>query len=159
MKKFLILLALLFGVATQSWAISIPGAENPAEGPAVWLIPVYNSEASTTLDVGDVACWDLDSSTGDNHNYVNLCTAADTGIVAGVVYGADITAGAYGNLAVHGVVQVDTATSALGTVGGLACSSSSGGTARSCTTENGSFGIVTTANTANSANVFLFGLQ
>lgn len=159
MRKLLLILALLLLGATKSYAIAIPEAENPAEGPALWIVPVYNAEASTTLDVGDVVVWDIGSSTGDNDNYVKSTTTADTALVAGVIYGADIAAGGVGNMVVHGVVDVDSLTTSMNTVGGLACTSTTGGSAKTCDTQANAFGIITQVQSGGSAKVYVRGLQ
>lgn len=158
MKKLLILAILLLGLASTSYAISIPEAEDPANGPAVWTVPVYNNSGGS-LAVGSVVVWDIDSSTGDNDNWVTTTTTVDTSIVAGVVYSSAIAAASYGLIAVHGVVPVTTLAGHLSAVKGLACSSGTAGSARSCTTNASAFGIVTTANTGTSTNVFLTGVQ
>lgn len=157
MRKLFLLALLVLGVASVSYAISIPEAEDPANGPAIWVVPVYNNSGST-MDIGDVAVWDISSSTGDDDNYVTTTTTADTAIVAGVVYGADIAAASYGLLAVHGVVPVDV-TSGLNSAGGLACSSGTAGGAKSCDTQANAFGIVTNIAASGTAEVFLRGLQ
>lgn len=161
-KLFLVLIAILLTCGVAS-AVSIPQSENASTGgPYVWTVPVHNNESSTTMDVGDVVCWDIDSSTGDDDNYVYICDSADTYIVAGVVYGNDISAGDNGTVAVHGVVSVDYATSGGthgGAAGALVCNSSSGATAKNCQTDAAAFGIVTTAASSGVATVYLKGLR
>lgn len=157
MRKLLLILALLLLGATNSFAIAIPQGENPSEGPAIWIVPVYNN-ASTTVDVGDVVVWDISNSTGDNDNWITTTTTADTAIVAGVIWGADIASGGVGNMAVHGVVQVDVL-SGLNVVNALACTSTTAGSAKTCDTTANAFGIVTTVTSSSSANVYLRGLQ
>ena len=153
-KKFLFLAALLF-LARAVFAANIPDVEDPKDGPAVWLMPVYNNSGGT-LDVGDVVVWDTDASTGDNDNYVNTTTTADTYIVAGVIYPADITAGNSGTIAIRGVVQVDVVSAEqLGVVNGPACTSGTAGAARSCTTNAAMFGHVTQVNSGTSALVYV----
>lgn len=152
MKKLFLVLSLL-ALAGVSHAANIPGAVDPKGGPEVWTVPVYNNSGGT-LDVGDVVIWDIVSSTGDNDNYVTTTTTADyTGPVAGVVYPADIAAGDSGTIAIYGVVQVDAIAAHLTSDNALACTSTTAGSAKSCTTNPAAFGFVTTGNTGTSANV------
>lgn len=156
-KLFFVLLAILL-VAGTAYAISIPQSESATNGPAVVTIPVYNNSGST-MDAGDVAIWDIGSSTGDNDNYVTTTTTAATYLVAGVVYPADIAAGDVGTLAIRGVVPVDYA-GGDGAAGGLLCTSTVAGNASSCSsTQAASFGIVTTALSGGVVNAFLKGLM
>lgn len=161
MKKYLLsfLFALLFatGGAQLACAVAIPEVEDPRDGPAVWLVPVYNNSGGT-LDVGDVVIWDTEQSTGDNDNYVTTTTTAGTSIVAGVIYGSDIVAGESGKMAVHGVVSVDMAAGG-NEVDGPVCTSPTAGSAMSCTDDDKAFGIVTTVTSSGSANVMLRGLN
>ena len=160
MKKFLVLFLLLAlsvtGVIVYNNkvnAANVPSYIDPQAGPEIWLTPVYVDTGSTALDVGDVVCWDMDASSSDNDNWVEQCTAADTYLVAGIVYPADIAAGATGTIAIRGPVQVDTVTSSLNIVNSLACSSATAGSARSCTTDAANIGTTVTANSGTSANV------
>ncbi len=153
MKK-LFLAVLFLGLAVSSYSASIPTSIEPkAGGPEVWVQSVYVDTGSTALDVGDVVCWDGDSSTGDDDSWVEQCSAADTYLVAGVVWPAGIAAGASGTIAIKGPVQVDAVAASLGVANGLACSSTTAGSARSCTTDAANFGIVVTGNTGTSAVV------
>ena len=71
MRKFLfsiVALLLMVGVAS---AASIPGSIDPTAGPEVWVTDVYNNSGST-LDIGDVVVWEIDASTGDNDNYIQI---------------------------------------------------------------------------------------
>ena len=153
MKK--LFLAILFlGLAAGSHAASIPLGVEPANGgPELWLQSVYVNTSSTALDVGDVVCWDGDSSTGDDDSWVEQCSAADTYLVAGVVYPLGIAAGSSGTIAIKGPVQTDAVGGHLGVANGLACSSSTAGSAVSCSTNAANFGIVVTPNTGTSAVV------
>lgn len=160
MKKLLFVLALLL-IAVPAFAISIPQSESGTTGPAIVTIPVYNNSGGT-MDAGDVAVWDIGSSTGDNDNWVTTTTTADTFLVAGVVYPADIAAGDVGTIAVRGVVQVDFGATGTGAAGSLLCSDSVAGAADNCTSSTGdknAFGIVTTAVSSNSVNAMLQGLM
>lgn len=154
LKLSLLSILLLLGMTGVSFAISIPEVDDAKNGPQVVLIGVYNNSGST-MDVGDVAIWQVASSTGDNDNYVTTTTTSDTYLVAGVVYPADIAAGDIGTIAVRGPVQVDVIAGNLQTDAGLACSSGTAGAARSCTTDAANFGIVTQANTGTSAIVYV----
>ena len=159
-KLFLsVLFAILLvgGYANLAHAIAIPEAEQGNEGPAVWLVPVYNNSGGT-LDVGDVVVWDIEQSTGDNDNYVTTTTTADTVLVAGVVYGNDIAAASSGTIAVHGFVSVDMAGGG-NTVDGPVCTSATAGSAQSCGNNAAAFGFVTTVTSSGSANVFVKGLN
>lgn len=152
LKLFLLSTILLLGVGGSVFATTIPDATEPKEGgPDVWLQSVYNNSGST-MDVGDVAIWDGDSSTGDDDNWVTTTTTADTYLVAGVVYPANIAAGASGTIAIRGPVQTDQLTG-LNAVKGLACSSTTAGSAKTCDTNAANFGIVVTAAASNSAIV------
>jgi len=155
--KLLFALLLVMGGVSQAFAINIPGTENPKDGPAIWMTPVYNNSGST-LSAGDVVVWDIGSSAGDNDNYVTTTTTADTNLVAGVVYPAAISSGDTGYIATHGVVAVNIA-SGGNSVGGVVCSSSTAAKAHNCGTDANNFGIVTTAVSSGSANVYLKNLN
>lgn len=149
-------LALLLLASGQqlAHAIAIPEAEDADNGPAIWLVPVYNN-ASATVSAGDVVIWDIDASTGDNDNWITTSTAGDTGGVAGVVYGSSIAAGNKGTIAVHGVVPVNMQGGG-NSVKGPVCTGTVAGKARSCTTttlEANRFGNVTQATTSGVAYV------
>lgn len=153
MKKYLLSLIALLFLCGVSFAAAIPDSMEPQTGgPELWFLDVYNN-GSTTLDAGDVVIWDGDSSTGDNDNWVTTTTTADTYLVAGVVYPDDIVASGSGTIVIRGPVPVDTIAAHLNIVKGLACSSSTAGSARSCTTDNANFGIVVTASGTGNATV------
>lgn len=126
-KLFLFLIAILL-IAGIASAHTI--AINPKDGPMTQVIPVYNNSGSV-LDAGDVVVWDIGSSTGDNDNYVTTTTTADTVIVAGVVYPADISTGDTGSIVIYGVVDCDISSIAL-PAGSVLCSSATAGAARAC---------------------------
>lgn len=155
MKKLfsMLVLATSLMIGSYAHAISIPVAEDAKGGPAPWLVPVYNNSGSS-LAAGSVVVWQIASSTGADDNYVTTTTTADTAIVAGVVYKNAIAAGDTGVIAVHGVVPV-TVGFGGNTVGGLLCSSSVAGSARTCANDDAGFGIVTTAASAGSGYVFI----
>lgn len=144
MRKFLFALLAVLLIAGMANAVSIPQSEDPNHGPGVWMVPVYSAGA---LDVGDVVVWAIDDSTGDNDNWVETTTTANTSIVAGVVYPSAISAGGTGTIAIRGVVQVDVEGGIA--AGDLLCTSSTAGTAKSCGTQTiaayGQFGIATSA--------------
>lgn len=155
MKSFKsLVLAFLFTlvVAGSAFAVSFTHSINPETGgPELTIMSVYNN-SSSTMDVGDVAIWDGDASTGDDDNWVNTTTTADTYIVAGVVYPADILAGGVGTIVIRGPVQTDFIAGG-NSVDGPACSSATAGAARSCNTDAANFGFVTQAGTGTSAVV------
>ena len=158
MKKLVLVLAILLmcGVAQ---AANIPAMVDPVNSPEVWTTVVFSNESSTTLDAGDIVKWDIDNSTGDNKNYILGADSADTHLVAGVVYPADITAGNSGSIAIHGVVPVDV----VGMGGGIAagspvCSSSTEGSAGLCSTASKAIGFATAAPSGGSVNVFVGGI-
>ena len=152
--KNLFLAILFLGLAFNVHATSIPEATEPKEGgPNLWLESVYVATGSTALDVGDVVCSDMDASTGDDDNWVEQCSAADTYLVAGVVWPVGIGAGGSGTIVIRGPVATDTVTGHLGVVNGVACSSATAGSAQSCTTQAANFGIVTQVASGGSAIV------
>ena len=110
MRKLIFALLAVLLIAGMAYAVSIPQSEFPTEGPYIWTVPVYNNTTST-MDVGDCVIWDIGSSTGDDDNYVDLAIAGEEGtyLTAGVVVGNDIPSYGMGQIAVHGVVSVDTA--------------------------------------------------
>ncbi len=138
-------------------AASIPGVEDPKDGPGVWLVPVFNNSGAT-LDEGDVVVWDISSSTGDNDNYVTRTTTADTFLVAGVITNSSVVDQSTGTIAIRGVVTVDTTTS-VG-IGSLMCSSGTAGSATQCSStvsDADAFGFATAASAAGTATVYVFG--
>jgi hypothetical protein len=158
-KLFFVLLAILL-IAGNAFAISIPQSESGTTGPAVVTIPVYNNLGST-MDAGDVAIWDIGSSTGDNDNWVTTTSTADTYLVACVVYPSDIAAGDVGTCAIRGVVPVDMSTTGVGAAGSVLCTSTTAGSAGNCAaaTAIGAFGIVTTAVSGGSVNAMIKGIM
>lgn len=157
MKKLFLVLAVVLLTASSVFAVSIPESEDATAGPGVWLIPVYNNLGST-MDAGDVAIWDIGSSTGDNDNWVTTTSTAGTQLVAGVIFPSDIAAGATGTMAIKGVVPVDYATgNGTGAAASLICTSTTAGSAGHCTDNNAAFGIVTTAVSGGSVNAYIFG--
>jgi len=155
-KLFLSLLAILL-IAGVAYAVSIPVVEDATTGPGVWLVPVYNNLGST-MDAGDVAIWDIDSSTGDNDNYVTTTSTAETGGVAGVVYPNDITAGDTVTIAIRGVVNVDTVTQSLIVADTPLCTSTTAGSAAACTTATGearNFGRALATHSGNSVLMYV----
>jgi len=148
MKRIvLVFLALLLTVGVAS-ATNYPKAVDPKNNREIWVTSVFNSEESTTMDVGDCAEWEMDSSTGDDKNYVVQCDAADTHYVAGIVWPADIAAQTSGTMVIKGPVQADTNVSALG-AGSLVCSSSTAGAVQTCSalSDANAIGFVTAAGT------------
>lgn len=158
MKRFLFLALVLLVSTGVASAASIPGAIDAKAGPEIWTISVFNNESST-MDVGDVAEWDIGSSTGDNDNYIIQADSVDTYLVAGVVWPADIAAGSRGTIAIRGPVQVDLLSSLGGAaVGSLLCSSATVGSAAVCSsgaTDANAFGFATSAPASASCIAYI----
>ena len=133
MRKLLFALLAVALIAGAAYAASIPQSEDPQAGPGVWLVPVYSAGA---LDVGDVVVWAIDDSTGDNDNYVETTTTAETYLTAGVVFPNGIAAGGTGTIAIKGVVQVDVVSGEHGgiTEGSALCTTTTAGSVKACTT-------------------------
>src|SRR3990167_2460663 len=149
MKKIFASLMALLLLSGVSFAASIPTAIEPnAGGPEVWIQSVYTVSA---LDVGDVVVSDIYASTGDDDNWVETTTTADTYLVVGVVYPSDIAAGTIGTIAIRGPVQADWGGVGVGAVNSLACTSTTAGSAGNCVTDAANFGLVTQAAASNSA--------
>lgn len=134
-KLFYSILAVLvvLGLAVNGFAHSI--SINPKDGPMTITVPVYNNSGGT-MDAGDVAIWDIGSSTGDNDNYVKTTTTADTGLVAGVVYPADIAAGDTGTIVIYGIADCDMSSSGVSD-GGPICTSTTAGSGKNCASTAG----------------------
>jgi len=130
MKKLLYAFLAVLLIAGAAYAVSIPQTEDAENGPFVWYVPVYNSNAST-LAAGDVVVWEIDESTGDNDNWVEDTTTADTPLVAGVIWPSSIAVGASGTMAVHGVVECTVDASGVGAMGTL-CTSTTAGSGGAC---------------------------
>jgi len=145
MKKrlFLIILAVLLMVGS-AYAISIPQSEDASNGPAIWLVQVYNNDTATVA-AGDVLVWEISESTGDNDNYVNVTSTADTQLVAGVVWPSAIAAGAKGTMAVRGVVDCDINAGGVASLGTI-CTSTTEGEGGRCLDDNAAYAIATAAN-------------
>lgn len=157
-KLYSLILAFLLLGSGLAFAVAIPEGEDAQNGPAVWLVPVYNNSGSS-LSAGDVVIWDIDSSTGDDDNYVTTTTTADTVLVAGVVYRNTIAAASNGTIAIRGVVPVNMQTNGGGSaVKGPLCTSTTAGKAKSCATDGNKFGIVTTVVSSGSVNAFVSAL-
>ena len=132
MRKFLFLLMAILLVGGLVYAASIPQSEDAKNGPFPWLIQVYNNSGST-MDAGDVAIWDIASSTGDDDNYITTTTTVNTGPVAGVVYPSSIAAGDIGTIAIYGTVGVDVGTTFTDIAAGtLLCTTAVAGNAQAC---------------------------
>jgi len=129
---------------------------DPKAGPCRDVESVYNNETTVTLDVGDVVEWDINSSTGDNDFYVLQPNANNTHLVAGVVVGKDIVAGARGTIATYGNVTVDCPAGIA--VDNLLCSTAGSGDASAavCSPDN-AFGFATSASSGGSCEAFIFG--
>jgi len=135
-KLFFIALAILL-MASVSYAATVGLAVDPKNNREVWTTTVYVDEtSSTTVDAGNVVCWDVDDSSGDDKNWVENCDS-ETGLVAGVVWPADISGGSIGLIAIKGSVPVDVPSTGYGSViaaNAILCSSSTAGVAAPCTT-------------------------
>ena len=152
--KNLFLAILFLGLAFNVHATSIPDATEPKEGgPNLWLESVYVDTGSTALDVGDVVCNNMDASTGDDDNWVEQCSTADTYNVVGVVWPVGIGAGGTGTIVIRGPVATDVAGGQLNSVNGPACASATAGSAKSCDTQAANFGTVTQVAASGSAIV------
>ena len=143
-KMILILVALLFVSVGNAQAWFAADAKT-TDGAANVVIPVYNNSGGT-LDAGDVVIMDMDASTGDNDLYVTTTTTADTGIVVGVVWPADISSTAVGSVVVYGFAECDTAIGGVGENGPI-CTSTTAGAGKSCTsnTFEGKYAVATVA--------------
>ncbi len=162
-RLFLAFLALLLCVGVAS-ATNIPPATDAVNNKEVWITPVYNNE-SAEIGVGQVVQWDMDSSTGDNKNYVVLCELADTFLVAGVVYPSAIAAKSIGFIATKGPIQVDVQDTVAGVGNGtmlanqLICTSQFDGYGQVCSAPDGdanAFGYATAAGSTSSVIVNVF---
>lgn len=137
MKKSLLALALLVAfMGGNSYALNCAVGVDPTNGPVLCTETVYNNSASA-ISQYDLVVWDIASSAGDNDNWINTTTTADTGIVAGVALEA-IPAGEIGTIVVRGPTSVNMATGAYLTANGSFCSSTTAGKAIPCATANSS---------------------
>jgi len=156
-KLFLVVLALLLCVGVAN-ATNIPRAVDAVNGREIWVTSVFVNETTnpTFMDVGDCAQWDMDSSTGDDKNYVVQCDATDTYLVAGIIWPAQISGQTVGLMAIKGPVQADTTSDVLG-AGFLMCASEIDGYVQPCsasgTTDPNAIGFVTTAGGTSTATV------
>jgi hypothetical protein len=149
-KLFFALLAVLL-MAGMAFAVSIPQTEEGKNGPYTWYQPVYNNSGGS-LDAGDVVIWDIDSSTGDNDNYVTTTTTAATALVAGVVWPSAISAGDTGTIAIYGMAECDVDVVGVGEMGPL-CTSTTAGSGTRCTgTTGGAYAISTEVGYATTQN-------
>ena len=109
MKKYLfVIFAILisFGIAN---AAGIPVTVDPANGPEIWTVEVFN-DSGATLQSGATVVWDLtdtDMSAIDARKmYVTTTTSADSVAVAGVVVDPTILDQSQGTIAIWGPVAV-----------------------------------------------------
>jgi len=154
MKKLLLVVFILLYAGIAGATTQVIDAVNNHE---LWVTTVFNDETST-MDVGDCAEWKMDSSTGDNLNYVEQCDAVDTHIVAGVIWPVDIAAKSTGTMVIKGPVATDTLATAQPI--GLLCASATGGSVALCSDsadDAAALGFSTATGSSNSAvvNVFL----
>jgi len=154
MRKFIILtLAILF---TAGIAYGHTVAIDPKTGAPSVTIPVYNN-SSSTIDAGDVVIWDIDDSTGDNDAYVNTTTTASTGMIAGVVYPADIGAASVGSILIYGVTSCDiVAAAGVIAVDAPLCTSGTAGAGTQCELTEPTYAHTVTATTSGGTTVNCF---
>lgn len=128
-KLFFIFLAVFLLTASSAYAQG--QAVDPKNGPEVWVTSVFNN-SSSTVNAGDIVIWDIDDSAGDNDNYINTTTTADTSQVAGIVWPAAIAGKAYGSIATRAMgITVNTGYNAPG-AGSELCTSGVAGIAVTC---------------------------
>ena len=159
MKKLVLVILALFLFVGGASAANIPRAVDPINAREMWITSVFNDEGSGTVaDVGDCVEWKMDSSTGDNKNYVEVCDSADTFLVAGVVWPVDIADQTTGIIVIKGPVETDTVygTALAGT---LVCSSTTAGSVVDCSSgavDANALGYITAAGSSHSAIVNVF---
>ena len=158
-KLFSILLAAMLIVSIAGYS-QAQGIVDTDAGPYYEVTSVYNNSGGT-LDVGDVVIWDIGSSTGDDDQYVTTTTSADTFLVAGVVYPADIAASSSGSIVTKGAVTVDVATSNnINSAGALLCTGTTAGGAAVCSNgqdDGNAFGFTTATVSSSTVKAYLFG--
>jgi len=135
MKRFLPVFLAILLLLSFTGLVDAQKIVDTADGPEVWVTSVYNNSTST-ISAGDIVVWDISSSTGDNDNYVNTTTTADTTLAAGIVWPADIAGKSIGSIAIRatgitvntlGGTTVPTSLCTSGTTGRAdACSESAG---------------------------------
>lgn len=150
MRKTLLLLVALLFVSVGNAQAWFAADARTTEGAASVRIPVYNNSGGT-LDAGDVVIMDMDASTGDNDLYVTTTTTADTALVVGVVWPADIASTDVGSVVVYGFAECDVNSLGVGENGPI-CTSTTAGAGRSCTNldTRGKYAVSTVAITASS---------
>lgn len=158
MRKYCYVFVLLAALvlAREAFAGGISQSIDPKTQTETWLISVYNNSGSE-MDVGDVALWDIGSSTGDNDNYVKSSGSVDTFIVAGVVFPSAIAAGDVGTIIVKGIADVDTVGATV-TTGTLLCDSATDGSAQACSDVNSdenSFGFAVETCSGDSCQAYI----
>jgi len=134
---------ILFSVLALLIFVGVAYAHNPLYDPQTtdgWarLAPVFNN-AGATVSKGDVVVWDIDGSTGDDDFYITTTTTDDTGLVAGVVWPADIADQATGSIAIWGIVQCNVDATGADENSTL-CTSTTAGDASSCSDAGAAFG-------------------
>jgi len=161
MKKLLLALLAVLLFAGIAFAVSIPQSEDPKNGSQVTTVPVFNNSGSS-IAAGSVVVWDIDSSTGDNDNWITTTTTNDTHVVAGVVFPSACATADTCTIAVRGVVDVNIGGYGApggvyggGTVEGSLCTSPTAGKARNCVNESNRFGFVTQAVSSGVVKAFI----
>lgn len=152
MKKILFSLFAVLLMCGTVMAGGIPDTIDPQNGPFFGSITVFNNSGGT-LSAGDTVIWDIDSSTGDNDAYVTTTTTADTGLVAGIVWPAQITDQSTGSMATWGVVQCDVAGNVVADT--HLCSSTTAGEAATCTDDSEAFGHAVASGLDTLVNCFI----
>jgi len=151
MKKYLYIFLTVMLLLSFTGLAQAQIAVDPKDGPEVWVTSVYNN-SSSTVSRGDIVIWQISSSTGDNDNYITTTTTADTVLVAGIVYPADIATKKTGSIAVRATgIQVNTK-GAPG-AGAELCTSGTAGEAQTCSEagDPNRVGFCTSANTTSSS--------
>lgn len=147
-KLFLVLVALLVVSVGNAQAWFAADAKT-TDGAASVKIPVYNNSGAT-LDAGDVVIANFSASTGDNDLYVTTSTTADTGIVVGVVWPADIASTDVGSVVVYGFAECDVNIGGI-SVDGPICTSTTAGSGKACTSATAGYRYAV-SNVAGGAN-------
>lgn len=155
MRKYLnILFAALLSISVMTGVANAQISIDPdTSGFIAETVSVYNNSAST-VSKSDVVVWDIDASTGDDRFYINTTTTADTALVAGIVWPADIAAGARGSIAIWGIVQCTVDDDGADEAGPL-CTSATAGEAQSCTDDSFSFGHATVDTVGGTGDCFV----
>ena len=158
MKRLFLITALIICLSVGiAYAAQIQRVVDPKNQTEVWITSVFNNSAKE-LTVGEVVVWDIGSSTGDDDNYVTVTTSADTNLVAGVVYPANIPIDGVGSIVIHGAVDVDLADSGC-TVDDVLCTSTTTDKAKDCTSDAYGFATCMEATAATGLSKCMVKIQ